>query len=136
MGAIIDALVSMATMVPVAIATGFFQQVMNGQDMTIGQTALYAGLSMVGFLLVNGYLLAKHGQTIGKRLVNTRIVHDAMGTVVPLSRSYGLRYLPLAVIAQVPIVGGLFALVDCLFVFRSDRRCIHDLIAGTKVIDA
>jgi uncharacterized RDD family membrane protein YckC len=28
----------------------------------------------------------------------------------------------------------LFGLVDILFIFREDKRCIHDLIAGTRVI--
>ena len=36
------------------------------------------------------------------------------------------------IIALVPF----YALVDVLFIFRNDQRCIHDLIAGTKVIKA
>lgn len=31
-------------------------------------------------------------------------------------------------------LGWLFVFTDVLFIFRSDRRCIHDLIAGTQVI--
>ena len=29
----------------------------------------------------------------------------------------------------------LFVLVDILFIFGKERRCVHDYIAGTKVID-
>lgn len=29
---------------------------------------------------------------------------------------------------------GLIGTLDVLFVFRADRRCVHDLIAGTKVV--
>jgi uncharacterized RDD family membrane protein YckC len=30
--------------------------------------------------------------------------------------------------------GGLFFLIDQAFIFRDDRRCIHDHIAGTVVL--
>ena len=30
--------------------------------------------------------------------------------------------------------GQTLGLIDVLFIFRSDRRCVHDLIAGTKVV--
>jgi len=30
----------------------------------------------------------------------------------------------------------LYGLVDILFIFRSDRRCIHDMIAGTQIVEA
>ena len=30
----------------------------------------------------------------------------------------------------------LYGVVDILFIFREDRRCIHDLIAGTVVVNA
>jgi len=47
-----------------------------------------------------------------------------------------LRYLPTSIVASIPIVGGLIVLVDILFIFGSEQRCIHDLIAGTKVVQA
>ncbi len=28
------------------------------------------------------------------------------------------------------------SIVDILFIFGSERRCVHDLIAGTKVVEA
>lgn len=41
-----------------------------------------------------------------------------------------------AVISAIPLAGAAFGLVDILFIFRADRRCIHDLIAGTHVVTA
>ena len=37
--------------------------------------------------------------------------------------------------SMVPMLGGFASLVDALCIFREDRRCIHDLIAGTRVIE-
>ncbi len=62
-----------------------------------------------------------------------RIV-DLNGAVLPVQRLLGLRYLPWWAASIVPFVGGLFALIDALFIFRKDHRCIHDHIAGTKVV--
>jgi uncharacterized RDD family membrane protein YckC len=32
--------------------------------------------------------------------------------------------------------GNALGTLDALFVFRRDKRCLHDLIAGTKVVRA
>jgi hypothetical protein len=32
-------------------------------------------------------------------------------------------------------VGTFLVLVDVLFIFRKDRRCVHDHIAGTRVVN-
>jgi uncharacterized RDD family membrane protein YckC len=37
-------------------------------------------------------------------------------------------------IGQIPVVGSLFLLVDAFFVFGDDQRCLHDYLAGTKVV--
>ena len=87
------------------------------------------------FLLLNGYLLAKQGQTIGKKMVGTRIVSNADESLLSLGQVFGLRYLPMYLIALIPLVGNVVTLADCLFIFRKDKRCIHDIIAGTKVVN-
>lgn len=135
-GALLDSLIAIAISVPVMMVAGVFKQITQGQPMTIGQRVFFFVFGLVVFLLVNGYLLAKHGQTVGKKLVGTRIVREADGSILSFGHVFGLRYLPLSVITQVPIIGNIFAIVDCLFIFRGDKRCVHDLIAGTKVINA
>jgi hypothetical protein len=32
-------------------------------------------------------------------------------------------------------LGGILSLADMLFILRKDRRCIHDLVAGTQVLN-
>lgn len=81
-------------------------------------------------LVVQLVLVTKHGQTLGKRLLGIRIVlKDTMqngGFVTNVLKRGFLNGL-------LSIIPGYF-LVDSLFVFRDDRRCIHDMIAGTCVI--
>lgn len=87
----------------------------------------------VAFFLVHGYLLAKRSQTFGKFVFKIKIVgiddRDASFWRIILK-----RYLPTWLAAHIPFVGGVLTLIDVLFIFRKDRRCLHDLIAETKVV--
>ena len=44
------------------------------------------------------------------------------------------RYLPVQAVGALPAVGPLLGFANVLFIFRGDRRCVHDLIAGTRVV--
>jgi uncharacterized RDD family membrane protein YckC len=134
--AIIDALLGVAVIFPLMFAMGVFQSAMNGVPMSLPVQLGFATVGLVLYLIYHGYLLHTSGQTIGKRLVGTRIVSIEDNSILPLWKVFVVRYLPISVVAQIPGIGPLLSVVDCLFVFRGDRRCIHDLIAGTKVINA
>jgi hypothetical protein len=45
-----------------------------------------------------------------------------------------LRNWLFMLLQYIPGLGSVSGLVDPLFIFRADRRCIHDFVAGTKVI--
>ena len=47
-----------------------------------------------------------------------------------------LRNMVRHVLIAVPVLGGLFALADILAIFGEERRCLHDRIAGTKVVES
>ncbi|QNH17507.1 RDD family protein [Xanthomonas sp. SS] len=136
--ALIDGVIALATFLPLAALTGYFGRVMDaargGEPMPWLTMAGYAVLSFVVFLAVQGYPLAKTGQTWGKKLLWIRIA-DLEGGQPPLWRLIALRYLPTQLLALVPIIGNFYALVDALFIFRKDKRCLHDLIAGTQVVN-
>jgi uncharacterized RDD family membrane protein YckC len=91
--------------------------------------------SFAAFVCIQAYPLANSGQTWGKRLLKLRIV-DMQGFKPDFWRLIALRYGVGRVIAMVPMLGGIYSLVDVLFIFRDDRRCIHDHIAGTRVVVA
>lgn len=132
-GAIIDGVITMVVMWPVMYATGYWDRVM-AEEQTFADNLLLGAFGFGAFLILNGYLLATAGQTIGKRLVKTRIVSVHDEKILPFMKVVSLRYLTIWVISQVPLLGQIFGLANVLFIFRADRRCIHDHFAGTKVI--
>ncbi len=89
----------------------------------------------IALLVINLILIARQGQSLGKKWVKIRVVRTD-GSPASLGRQIGLRYIVNAIPGQVPLVGIVYVLVDILFIFRDDRRCIHDLIADTKVVVA
>ena len=99
----------------------------------IASTVIGALGGVAIFLLINGYLLAHRGQTVGKVFMKTKIVSDD-GVQLPFGPLILKRYVPFWVVASIPVVGGLFSLVDSVAIFRGNRKCIHDEIASTKVI--
>lgn len=102
----------------------------------------FAGLAAGAAILVaNLYFLTVAGQTIGKRVVGIRIVRrdgeENGGFVVNVLRRGVLPGLPyIALTMAHPILGGLYIWTDILFIFRADRRCVHDHIAGTLVVQS
>ena len=91
--------------------------------------------AFLGVLIWNLVWIHKYGQTIGKRIMKVRIVRND-ATRAGFSRIFFLRMLVPGLIGSIPFVGALFTLVDICFIFRDDRRCIHDLIADTVVVKA
>jgi uncharacterized RDD family membrane protein YckC len=133
--AIVDGILSLVVTVPLMIYTGYFEGIRSGGDgpsyeMAVGVSAL----AFAAFVAMHGYWLVKHGQTIGKRIVGIRIVNVSDGRVPKVATLLGTRYGLMWLVSLVPGIGTFVALVDDLFIFRSDRRCLHDLIAGTKVV--
>jgi uncharacterized RDD family membrane protein YckC len=131
--ALLDMLIGLAFGVPMMYAAGFFDYIGRGQKPPFGLTLLLTASGFVIFILVHGYFLKRDGQTIGKKLVGTRIATLDDG-VPSFPTLIGARYFPLTCLSLIPSIGQILSLIDSLFVFRSDRRCVHDLIAGTKVV--
>jgi len=135
LGAILDGVIAMLIIFPIFFLVGFFEAMSSGQ--LTPATSIWMGVIGMGiFLLINGYLLANYGQTVGKRIVGTQIVDYQNSRILSLGKIFLLRYLPFWVVGQIPLIGGIISLVNPLFIFGSERRCLHDYVAGTKVIYA
>jgi uncharacterized RDD family membrane protein YckC len=92
-----------------------------------------AGGLMIAIMIWNLVWLHRYGQTIAKRILKIRIVRSN-GDKVGMGRVVGLRIVVMWVIEMIPLLGPLFSLVNICFIFRDDRRCIHDLLADTIVV--
>lgn len=99
----------------------------------MGRTAVWFYAGVLPVTLVQAILISNTGRSIGKFVVGTRIVtvdDEPAGFV----HGYALRDVPVMVIGAMPVIGPLFTFFDAIAVFSANRRCIHDHIAGTKVV--
>lgn len=126
------------------VAPGFVVMVMAGIFTTPDQpnpALLIAGFAIAGtgvlvLLGIQIYLLVTRGQTLGKKFLSIRIVNFDDEGNPGFVKVFLLRIFVNGLIGAVPFVGIAYTLVDCCFIFREDQRCVHDLIAGTKVVVA
>lgn len=103
------------------------------------QSLAWAGwvlvLAVVSYLLLNGYLLWRRGQTVGKALLGVRIMAAESRAPAPLWKLVCIRALFFPLLYLVVIWPWLLLPVaDQVFIFGKRRRCLHDLAAGTVVV--
>jgi uncharacterized RDD family membrane protein YckC len=104
----------------------------------LAKTGGWFYVGVLGALLVLAIdlvLLARNGQTIGKRALGIKVVR-VDGSPVSLSRVFLLRYVFNTFLTLIPVAGSIYSLVDCLMIFGESRRTVHDRIADTIVIKA
>ncbi len=85
-------------------------------------------------LVYQTWLLSARGQTIGKRLLGIRIVR-MNGENPGFMHAVMLRSFVMQLLGAIPFVGPIISIVDPLLIFRADRRCLHDLLADTQVVE-
>ena len=91
-------------------------------------------ISIGVFVAVNTYLLANRGQTVGKFLLKIRIVDYYTEEIPKLRFSLVLREGIMTLLNLFGFLGAFIALVDVLFIFATNKRCLHDYWAFTKVV--
>tara|TARA_B100001029_G_scaffold178219_2_gene184481 strand:+ start:24055 stop:24612 length:558 start_codon:yes stop_codon:yes gene_type:complete len=116
-------------------------------------------ISLLIVIIIQGNFLIKDGQTIGKRLISIRIIDSNTLEIPSIKNIFIIRYL---LVWQVPNLLSIFfinannfelsssnpsfttsesiisfialmVLVQTLLIFKSDRRCGHDILSGTVV---
>lgn len=132
----IDGLLSLITVGPVMIALFATDTLtMRSMQKDAGMFGLYVMVSALPVTLYQWVLLSKTGQTLGKKWMNIRVV-KTNGAPIDFVSGVILREWIVTGMGFIPFIGSFVGLVDALMIFGSEKRCLHDLFAGTKVITA
>ncbi len=101
----------------------------------IPETTLAAvGFAVITLTLIQIWLIASRGQTIGKILLKIKIVDETSGEKSTFLRSVMLRSVLVKYIGY-NIIGSLLFFVDLAFLFTKQNRTLHDRLAKTLVVN-
>lgn len=128
----VDALLMLAFLVPGMLFVGW-DRIGRGDTTTIVAHRLFLLACSIPFYLLNGYFVGMTGQTLGKRLLRIQI-RKLDNSLPTASEWFYKRNLPMILVNQIPMAGGWIVFASYLMVLGTQRRCGHDWIAGTKVV--
>ena len=83
--------------------------------------------------MINLNSLKSTGQTLGKKVAGIKVV-TTDGALPTLRKHFLKRYSVYFVPGQIPVVGQILSTLNILFIFGKNKRCVHDIAAGTKVV--
>ncbi|HRJ11572.1 MAG TPA: RDD family protein [Prosthecobacter sp.] len=137
---LLESVIVTALIVPAQYFAGTFQREMERQESggsSIGyhpEIVLWTAVALLFMVAINWNLLA-NGQTIGKLLLNIRI-DRVEGGPCERGRIIFRRMVVMQIFYLIPVINIVFIILDSmLMIFRNDKRTLHDMIAGTKVVD-
>ncbi len=90
--------------------------------------ALFGAILIV--YIVQWILIASRGQSLGKIIMKIRIVDDEHEKNAGIVRNLVLRTW----VNGILISNAVYLIVDSFLIFRKDRKCLHDHLARTKVV--
>jgi uncharacterized RDD family membrane protein YckC len=122
-----------AVVLGVFASLGLFSGISAGKAPDLGlfwamEGVLFLG-AFVSWVLYEGLMLRRSGQTVGKKAMRIRVV-SAEGSPLSPGQAFGRAALR-QVLGIVPCLG----LVNYLTAFGEQRTCIHDMVARTRVIN-
>ena len=134
---LIDGVIGMLAVGPLMYFSGYFAVIFAaadaGQQPPLATQFMWAAISFAVWVAIHLVPL-KNGQTWGKKAVGIRIV--TMGGAQPGLGVLLGRHVFSVAMHLIPFVGRFLTMADVLFIFRRDKRCLHDLVAGTQVVVA
>jgi uncharacterized RDD family membrane protein YckC len=106
---------------PVAVG-GILAVVLSSEDRPRMLPLVLGYLGLLGLWVYQIVRLVQTGQTLGKKWMGIKVVR-LNGQLPSLGEQF-VRGLVLS----------LLGLISILFIFRNDRRCLHDLAGETRVV--
>lgn len=137
MGFLVDSLVGILFVAPgigLILAGAAAAQDQPDPPMLLIIGILLTVLGGIAGFVIQLYLLINSSQSIGKYFMKIQILDYETNKPAGLVKSFLLRSIVNGLIGQFTCAP-LYFIVDSLFVFNDERRCLHDQIAGTYVVD-
>ncbi len=138
------ALLDVALALPFVVGWGLLAQRLLGPwQQTLTHRAVREALLVVclaPYLAYQWRLIVRTGQSLGKRWRRMRIVCvdgrplDWMSGVVLRQVVLNGLCMLLFVLAAPRQIGSVLGSLDVLLIFGAQRRCLHDYLAGTRVV--
>jgi len=131
---IIDALI---IGIPVGVVLGLVLGSYHTNATNTGPTYTQEGIYTIVYLIYEGAMLSRTGQTVGKKLMKIRVAMLANGDV-PRGGMGWFRAAVYQVPLLVPCIGFIFWLVNVLFCTwdKPYQQCLHDKAVRTVVVEA
>ena len=134
--AIVDGLIfSVMVYGPLLVGTAVAMAGAESGNQAAGTMALLAlGLTLVGFIVWTWMTLKQMGatgQSLAKKYFNIKVVRSD-GSPASLGNLIWKRNVVNWLLSIIPV----YAIIEVLFIFGEDRRCLHDKIADTIVVQA
>lgn len=112
-----------------ALQSQIQQAVEAGNGTVLGMFGVFCVL-----LAVNVVLLSVRGQSIGKMMIGIQIVRFQDGSNAGFIKAVLLRWFLFSLIEKIAFIGSALMIGNVLMIFRQDLRCLHDLVADTRVV--
>jgi uncharacterized RDD family membrane protein YckC len=95
-------------------------------------------MSVAGLIpvVINAVLISKSGQSVGKKLVGTRIVDQQTGAPAGFVQGFLMRSIVFEFFTQIPLIGPFIAIADIIYLFIENHQTLHDKLAKTIVVKA
>src|SRR5262249_34825801 len=120
---------------PVGVVVGIVVGVTAGGARSGQPSGMALGLQLLNIVfsfgvsfLYNGWFYRNKGATPGKLLLGLRVVDAQTGTYLSWGQTFMREIVGRFVDALTLMIGLIMA------AFRSDKRALHDLVAGTQVL--